>query len=122
MRIRKMLISCVKLDHALYLINYGITDLCSNGIQFINEDDCRGFLFCQSKGISHHLCTITNEHLYQLRASQLQEGALRIKIVVKISVLRNEWSMRVYIHVFVLHMLWPVEFSQFLEPHTTVHL
>ena len=24
MRIRKMLISCIKLDHALYLINYGI--------------------------------------------------------------------------------------------------
>ena len=30
MRMRKMLIYCVKLDHALYLINYGITIIYKN--------------------------------------------------------------------------------------------
>ena len=30
-----------------------------DGVDFVDEDDARRFLFCQSKGIADHLCTIT---------------------------------------------------------------
>ena len=42
-----------------------VKTLCSNGINFINKDDARGFLLCQLKSISNELSSITDEHLEQ---------------------------------------------------------
>lgn len=48
----------------------------ADGIQLINEDDGWSFLLGEGKGIPDQLGTIPDEHLHQLRASQLQEGGL----------------------------------------------
>ena len=106
----------IKERHQLYILY-----LCSNGIQFVNEDDRRSFLFSQSEGVPHHLCPVTNEHLHQLRSSQLQKCALQMKKkVVATDEIHNclcEW-----VHLFEQHRLWPVESFQYLEPHIIVHL
>lgn len=49
----------------------------TNGIQFINEDDGWSLLLGQGKSITDQFGTISNKHLHQLRACQLQEGSLR---------------------------------------------
>ena len=50
----------------------------ANGIQLINEDDRWSFLLGQGEGIPDQLGTISDEHLHQLGASQLQEGGLGV--------------------------------------------
>jgi len=50
--------------------------LVTNGIQFVNEDDGRVFLLGERERISDELCTVTDEHLDQLWAGQLQECRL----------------------------------------------
>lgn len=48
----------------------------ADGIQLINKDDGWSFLLGKSKGVPDQLGAIPDEHLHQLRASQLQEGGL----------------------------------------------
>ena len=58
-----------------------VKSLCSNGIQLVNENDCRFFLFRKSKSITHKFGTITDEHLDKLgtlkRSSLSGEGRKR---------------------------------------------
>ena len=52
------------------------TLFCTNSIQFVNEDDGGLLLLGESEGISDELGAVTDEHLYELGTSQLQEGRL----------------------------------------------
>lgn len=49
----------------------------ANGIQLIYKDNRWCLLLGQGKSITDQLGAISNKHLYQLRACQLQEGGLR---------------------------------------------
>ena len=48
----------------------------SNCIDFINKDNRRSLLLCHSKCVSHHLWSVSNIHLYQVRSCQFQESCL----------------------------------------------
>mmetsp|Transcript_6940 Transcript_6940/g.14375 ORF Transcript_6940/g.14375 Transcript_6940/m.14375 type:complete len:206 (+) Transcript_6940:4108-4725(+) len=60
-------------------LNFTITTLVGskslgpNGIQFINENDSRGFFSGECERVSNKFCAITDKHLNKLGTSQLEE-------------------------------------------------
>ena len=50
-----------------------VESLGADSVDFINEDDCGGFLFGHGKGISHHFGSVTDVHLDQIWTCQFQE-------------------------------------------------
>ena len=53
-----------------------IESLCTNCIDFVNENNCWRFLFCKGECISDHLWTITDVHLHQSWSCKLKESSL----------------------------------------------
>ena len=51
----------------------------SDGVQFIDEDDGRRLFFGQSEGVSDEFSAISDEHLHQLRPSQLQKRGFGLR-------------------------------------------
>mmetsp|Transcript_32480 Transcript_32480/g.67007 ORF Transcript_32480/g.67007 Transcript_32480/m.67007 type:complete len:228 (-) Transcript_32480:540-1223(-) len=51
--------------------------LLADGVQLVDEDDSRRFLFCKDEGVTDDLRTIADEHLHQLGSCQLEESGIR---------------------------------------------
>ena len=66
--------SSVDLSHFIFTSATFGTD----SIKLIDEDNRGSFLTGKFEGITHHLGTITDEHLHELRACQLQERSLSL--------------------------------------------
>ncbi len=55
-----------------------IESLCTNGINFIDENDGGRFLFGKSKSVSDHFRSITDIHLHKIWAGELKKSSFSL--------------------------------------------
>lgn len=48
----------------------------TNGIEFVDEDDCRALVFGERERVPDHFRTVTDEHLDQLGTGELEESGV----------------------------------------------